>query len=597
MNADLWWQNLIAWWLQALAVVAAGAAVEALFRLRDPRARLGFRQVLLLACLALPWVQPWRQPTPIRLVATGRAELLASYTPAEPSGLPFLELALALLAAGVVARAAWIALGLWRLRRYRRQARPFDPLPEPVQWAARQAGAAARFCLSDRISGPVTFGFRRPMVLVPERFLELSPPAQQAIACHELVHVRRRDWAFTVAEECVRALLWFHPAIWWLLGRIHLAREQVVDREVVEITGSRPDYLRALMAMAAARVEPDLAPAPLFLRRRHLVRRVASLLEEVGMSKRRVAGALAGALVLVVAAGGLAARAFPLQAAPAEENGVALRNTGGTLLHRAPLEYPREARRKGISGAVVLELSVNEEGEVTDARVLSGPEELRRAALRSVLEWHYSKEMPLPAKLQVTIDFQLGPAPPRPDAAALRAGPVSRDLGPLKRIDLGSLAAPLQEALRARLPVREGDLMTAAAQERVRQAVGEVDEHLVTRLSTGADGVALQIVLGAPQPPARIRVGGNVQATQLVQSRRPVYPPEAKQERIQGTVQLEATIGRDGRVVGLTVLNGHPLLVPAAVEAVQEWVYKPTLLNGNPVEVLTQIDINFTLRP
>jgi periplasmic protein TonB len=71
----------------------------------------------------------------------------------------------------------------------------------------------------------------------------------------------------------------------------------------------------------------------------------------------------------------------------------------------------------------------------------------------------------------------------------------------------------------------------------------------------------------------------------------------AKQARIQGVVRFNAIIARDGTVANLEVLTGHPLLVPAALEAVRQWVYKPTLLNGEPVEVITQIDVNFTLAP
>src|SRR5581483_7611671 len=101
----------------------------------------------------------------------------------------------------------------------------------------------------------------------------------------------------------------------------------------------------------------------------------------------------------------------------------------------------------------------------------------------------------------------------------------------------------------------------------------------------------------APKPvtPQRIRVGGNVQQAKLVKQPRPVYPPLAKQARIQGVVRLNAIIGKDGTIQNLTVSTGHPLLVPAALEAVKQWVYKPTLLNGEPVEVVTQIDVNFTL--
>jgi len=74
-----------------------------------------------------------------------------------------------------------------------------------------------------------------------------------------------------------------------------------------------------------------------------------------------------------------------------------------------------------------------------------------------------------------------------------------------------------------------------------------------------------------------------------------MYPPEAKLARIQGTVQLSTVIAKDGTVAHIDVMSGHPLLVPAALEAVKQWVYQPTLLNGSPVEVATQIDVNFTL--
>ena len=95
--------------------------------------------------------------------------------------------------------------------------------------------------------------------------------------------------------------------------------------------------------------------------------------------------------------------------------------------------------------------------------------------------------------------------------------------------------------------------------------------------------------------PTRIRVGGNVQQAKLIKQPKPVYPPLAKQARIQGTVRFTAIIGKDGTIQNLQLVSGHPLLVPSAQEAVKQWVYQPTLLNGEPVEVVTQIDVNFTL--
>ena len=76
---------------------------------------------------------------------------------------------------------------------------------------------------------------------------------------------------------------------------------------------------------------------------------------------------------------------------------------------------------------------------------------------------------------------------------------------------------------------------------------------------------------------------------------KPIYPPLAKQARISGVVHLNAVISKDGTIQDLKVISGHPLLVPSALEAVKQWVYQPTLLNGEPVEVVTQIDVNFTL--
>ncbi|MGH7969986.1 MAG: energy transducer TonB, partial [Limisphaerales bacterium] len=98
-----------------------------------------------------------------------------------------------------------------------------------------------------------------------------------------------------------------------------------------------------------------------------------------------------------------------------------------------------------------------------------------------------------------------------------------------------------------------------------------------------------------PKAPQRIRVGGQVENAKLIFHPNPEYPPLAKMARIQGTVRLEAIIAKDGTIQDLKVLSGHPLLVRSALDAVKQWRYQPTLLNGEPVEVVTEIDVNFTL--
>ena len=108
----------------------------------------------------------------------------------------------------------------------------------------------------------------------------------------------------------------------------------------------------------------------------------------------------------------------------------------------------------------------------------------------------------------------------------------------------------------------------------------------------------------APPPPPQthtapkvhmVHVGGNVIAAMGLYQPRPVYPHLAMIARVQGTVVLQAIIGRDGTVKELKVASGHPLLIKAAVDAVKTWRYQPTLLNGDPVDVLTEISVNFTL--
>ena len=107
--------------------------------------------------------------------------------------------------------------------------------------------------------------------------------------------------------------------------------------------------------------------------------------------------------------------------------------------------------------------------------------------------------------------------------------------------------------------------------------------------------------MGAAPPPPKphqtgpLRVGGNVQAARIVNRVQPVYPPLARQTRISGTVRLHAIIGKDGAITSLEVMSGHPLLQQAALDAVRQWRYQPTLLNGEPVDVDTTIDVIFSL--
>jgi protein TonB len=95
----------------------------------------------------------------------------------------------------------------------------------------------------------------------------------------------------------------------------------------------------------------------------------------------------------------------------------------------------------------------------------------------------------------------------------------------------------------------------------------------------------------------RVRVSSGVAQGLLIRQVNPVYPPLAKTARVEGRVILQATIGKDGTVENLRLISGHPMLAPAAIDAVRQWRYKPYYLNSEPIEVETTITVNFTLTP
>jgi periplasmic protein TonB len=95
--------------------------------------------------------------------------------------------------------------------------------------------------------------------------------------------------------------------------------------------------------------------------------------------------------------------------------------------------------------------------------------------------------------------------------------------------------------------------------------------------------------------PQRIRVSQGVSQGLILRKVQPTYPPLARQARIQGKVLLQAQISKEGNIENLQLISGHPMLAPAAIEAVKQWKYRPYLLNGEPVEVETQVEVNFTL--
>ncbi|HEX6973356.1 MAG TPA: M56 family metallopeptidase, partial [Vicinamibacterales bacterium] len=341
MNDQLALQNVLAWTLQIVVIVPAAALLPRLLRMHSPVVRHAYWRVLLGVCLCLPVVQPWHPlaPVPVEtpMAATapavpGAAAVVTTASPKAPVPPPRLNWRgsiLPMIALVALARIGWLAAGVWRLRRIRASAK--DGLPSDAEELEGLDVGRAQICYVRGICQPVTFGLRRPAICLPESLRAKPVAMRRVVIAHELWHVRRNDWPWLAAEEVLRSLFWFHPAIVWLVSRIQQTREEVVDELTVLQTRAKRAYVEALLAFAD---EPaPLAAAP-FARRRHLVHRIGLLSREAVMSSKRVVAFVVAVLAVVALASVYATTRFPLTAAT---------DVGQTAAPQVPPRDPRPA--------------------------------------------------------------------------------------------------------------------------------------------------------------------------------------------------------------------------------------------------------------
>jgi periplasmic protein TonB len=180
------------------------------------------------------------------------------------------------------------------------------------------------------------------------------------------------------------------------------------------------------------------------------------------------------------------------------------------------------------------------------------------------------------------------PPPPPPAAAVVHVKQIQTD------IVNGELRTPTKIPQKIKM-IQEDEAPPAMATTGV---VGGVPGGVPGGSMGGVIGSVLSSTpVAAPKiaTPTRVRVSSGVVSGLLVRKVPPAYPPLARQARIQGVVVLQAQISKEGNIENLQLISGHPMLAPAAIEAVKQWKYRPYLLNGEPVEVDTQVQVNFTL--
>jgi TonB family protein len=267
------------------------------------------------------------------------------------------------------------------------------------------------------------------------------------------------------------------------------------------------------------------------------------MIEEVSMS--RVRSAVSPTLIVFLLAGGVAAavHAFPLgagvqsssAASPGEGRAAAEGESSPRLAHAVEPVYPEAARRAGVSGLVILEVTIDESGEVSRVRSVRAHPMLVPAAEEAVRRSRWEP----------------------------------------RRVD----GAPASTVVRVRLVFPRG---------------GTPFWESPSPDGTRPDGEE------EPEPAAvgreAVRVTKSVHTGRLVRRVEPVYPEEARRQRVSGVVLIQATIDESGAVVDARPIRGHPMLISAAVEAVRQWLYEPTRIEEDePVPVVTTVMLEFRL--
>jgi len=440
---------LLSYVLQSGLLLAVGLIAPRLLRLRHPGTLLAYWRILLPTVVLLPIVTAiWQPKSALPILTIDGAmveEVVATTLPSNISGLSW---GILLVPAMLITTLALIriAVGVAYLRHCRRTATPVFPLPDQVRALQRRLGLDIPFVITNRLSVPITFGWARPIVMVPSSFQWLSEDEQEGVACHELLHIHRQDWPVAFFEEVVRAVLWFHPAVWSLLPKIALSREQVVDEGTVRMTGKRRQYLDALWQIVCSCQGHAAAIAVPLVGRSHLRARVERLKKEIVMSKTRIIVSGVALVAILTAAGFVGATVFSATVttagdtlsltspwSPGDEkpagndekdeatdkklkthdfDGACSEITHPEVIEKTNPKYPEEARKAKTMGQVHLRSTISDEGVVEQLEVIESPDDmLSAAAVEAVQQWRFKPALcdgtPVGVYYDLTIKFRL----------------------------------------------------------------------------------------------------------------------------------------------------------------------------------------------
>lgn len=406
--------NLLAYSLQLAAMIIAAMVATTLWPLAQATWRHRFWEVVLAVGVLLPVLALWSDGTPTRVGGALLAAAESGGTREDAARVAdWGRGAVVLVVAGVLARLAWLVVGAAAVCRYVRRAVPLTAL---VGGARAPAFAGVEVRVSSDVRSPTTVGYWRPIILLPPEWLALPEGSARAVIEHELAHVRRADWLRICAEEAWCSLLWFHPLVRLLVSRLDLAREMLIDEEVVRLTGDRSAYAAALLSFSRA---PADGPSPVarFIRPRHLGQRITALSKEAPMSRRSLALSTFAVVAVVASAASVAVAAVPMPGAATavghqEEvfqigDGV----TAPRVTHEVRADYTKAALDARIQGDAWLTIVVQKDGSVGQVVVKKSLDDtygLDEAAVTAMRQWRFvpAEKDGRPVAVEVTVEMR-----------------------------------------------------------------------------------------------------------------------------------------------------------------------------------------------
>ena len=291
------------------------------------------------------------------------------------------------------------------------------------------------------------------------------------------------------------------------------------------------------------------------------------------------------------------------------------------LIKKVGPTYPQEAKEAELEGAVILEATTDEKGDIKGIKIIKGEHDiLNKAAMEAVKQWKYEPMLingiPYGVKLTVTCNFSLDNEKPKVSA---ESGILGKDQTPpvravddvkppklIKKVDpIYPEAAKKAEIQGVVILEATTDIYGRVVNTEILRSIPELDQAAIDAVKQWVyepmiiDGEPRGVVFTvtcAFKLDEPVRAVGDIKPPKLIKKVEPIYPEEAKKAKIQGTVILELTTDIYGRVKNAKVLESIPELDQAAIDAVKQWVYEPALIDGKPKGVIFTVTVTFHLK-